>query len=99
MVNLRATRDSQEPPSPGDIAITQTRRGHTIARRNTAREGLKPVWHHIGVIATFEDAAGFAAMIADRDGVRAWFHKGEDEFEILQDQHLICWIPESRPNR
>jgi hypothetical protein len=70
---------------PGDIAITKTLKGHSIARNSLRNDISAPYWHHIAVISSFEDAADFARMIVARDGVRAWVRKSEEELEPLRD--------------
>jgi hypothetical protein len=81
--------DSAQCVDRGDITITQTHKGHMVARSSVAPDGPGPWWHSIAVIATFEDAACFARTIAERDGVRAWIRKGEEQFELLRDQECI----------
>jgi hypothetical protein len=74
--------DDQQP-KPGDITVTRTSKGFMIGRNTATRDGMGPWWQYIATIATLEDAADFARMVAERDGVRAWMRRTDDQLDPL----------------
>jgi hypothetical protein len=68
---------------PGDITITRIPTGYLIGRA-AERKGPGPWWQYVATVATFEEAARHACTLANLAGVKAWVHKGGDDYEALE---------------
>jgi hypothetical protein len=67
---------------PGDITVTQIPTGYLIGRA-LEQIGPGPWWEYVRIVETFEDASGLACEMAKHDQVRAWLHRGGDEYDRL----------------
>ena len=73
----------------GDLCLTKTIRGYLVTRRGSGGDSSEPWWFYLAVIFTFADAAYFARVLADRDGVRAWIRIDEEQYELLRDEEPV----------
>jgi hypothetical protein len=69
---------------PGDITVTKIPTGYLIGRA-LAQSGPGPWWEYVAIVATYEEAAQQARVMATTAGRRAWLHKGGDDYEPLPD--------------
>ena len=78
---------------PGDITVTKIHTGFLIGRA-LRRRGPGPWWEYVETVVSFRQATLHAHKFAKTAGVRAWLHKGGDDYEPLQK-----WTrrPRSRP--
>jgi hypothetical protein len=67
---------------PGDITVTEIPTGYLVGRA-LERKGPGPWWTYILIADTFDDAVRQARTLATSARVRAWVHKGGDDYEPL----------------
>ena len=69
---------------PGDITVTQVFSGWMLGRA-LERIGPGPWWSFIRIVPDYETAAREAVALARASGVRAWRHKGGEEYEPIDN--------------
>ena len=82
---MAANRDSPETEGcclPGDITVTEVHRGYLVGRA-LEQKGPGPWWEYVAVVARLEDAVKLAQVIAAESGVRAWFQRDIDHYDLL----------------
>jgi hypothetical protein len=67
---------------PGDITITQVFSGWMIGRA-LEQIGPGPWWAFIRIVPDYDTAVREAAVLARASGVRAWLHKGGEDYEPI----------------
>ena len=67
---------------PGDVTVTKVHRGYLVGRA-LEQKGPGPWWEYVAVVARLEDAAKMAQVIAAETGVRAWFQRDNEHFDLL----------------
>ncbi len=67
---------------PGDFTVTELPKGYLVGRA-VEREGLGPWWTFVLITETFDEAVRQAGALAASAGVRAWLHKGGEDYEAL----------------
>lgn len=69
---------------PGDITVTQVFSGWMLGRA-LEKIGPGPWWSFIRIVPDYETAEREALALARESGVRAWLHKGGEEYEPITD--------------
>ena len=77
----------QPPPKgncclPGDITVTKIPTGYLLGRATKPLDG-GPWWEFIATVVEYSDAIHQAQTLARMDGVCAWIHKRDDEYDRL----------------
>ena len=67
---------------PGDITVTEVHRGYLVGRA-LEQKGPGPWWEYVAVVAHLEDAVKLARIIAAEAGVRAWFQRDIEHYDLL----------------
>jgi hypothetical protein len=67
---------------PGDITVTKVFTGFLIGRA-LQRKGPGPWWEYVRIVTTFRQAALQSHRLARAAKVRAWWHKGGDEYDRM----------------
>jgi len=84
MAALTATvkKDNDSCCRPGDITITPIPSGFMIGRA-LPEIGPGPWWQYIKVVTDYEAALRLALQLAAEDSARAWYHRQNDEYELI----------------
>jgi hypothetical protein len=69
---------------PGDITVTQVFSGWMLGRA-LEKIGPGPWWSFIRIVPDYGTAQLEALALARASGVRAWLHKGGEEYEPITD--------------
>lgn len=67
---------------PGDFTVTELPNGYLVGRA-LEQVGIGPWWTYVLITETFDEAVRHACALAKGAGVRAWLHKGGEEYDPL----------------
>jgi hypothetical protein len=69
---------------PGDITVTKIPTGYLLGRATKPVAGGRgPWWEYVATVSKYDDAVHQAQTIARMEGVCAWLHKRDDEYDRL----------------
>ena len=69
---------------PGDITVTKIPTGYLLGRTTRPVDGGRgPWWEYVATVTEHADAIHQAQTIARMEGVCAWLHKRDDEYDRL----------------